>query len=310
MVVLTIDKIDYKVFESWSEITLKKGRELFGAASKAPENLLYIYKEQSKGEQGDKDQIRIKQKGLTKKQSDKFYKSILLVLSDIPMSVINKINVQDLRVCYDRILFQFVFGVLYYPVDGIDHLNKFDWLGKTFEAPKSKKIMGNERPFYNENTDVYCDASDLDANGRNTEFGKYHFAELIIAIVFKEYGEDYEEERAMEIADTFQDVLTCDIFHSSLYHLARANETLELLFPNLYQNSGDAKSKASSKESGLKDFGWFSSIMTVAEMGILTKGNKTPLNSVKKANLYDFMTVISNMRANSDYQKIYRDKSK
>jgi len=311
MIILTINGEDYNLFESWSEITLDKGRELFVAASKAPEHLLGIYKEQAKGDGADNDQIRIKEKALKQKDLDKFYCSILEVLSNIPNKIIKGINKGDLKICYDRLLFQFVFGVLYFPVDGVIEMDSFTFCGTTYLAPKSKEILGTERPFYQENVAAYCDASDLDSQGRQSEHGKYHFAELIVAILFREYANIYtKEEEAIETAESFKGVLTCDVFHSALYHLSKANNILKTFFPNLYQSSGDAKSKQASTESGLKDFGWFNSILNIAEMGILNKTGLTPLQSVREAELYEFMTVLSNMRANSDYQKIYREKNK
>jgi len=311
MYILNINNKEYNLYESWSEITLKKGRALFIEASKAPEDLLYIYKEQSKGENADKDQIRIKEKALVQSELDEFYCAILSVLSNIPRSVISDINKDDLRTCYERMLFHFVFGVLHFPVDGIDTMDSFEFGGKKYIAPKSKEILGSERPFYSENVAVYCDASDLDTQGRSTNEGKYHFAELIIAIIFKEYAVEYrKEEEAIEIAEQFKDVLTCDIFHSALHHLSAVNSKLNDLFPNLYRSSGNAKSKAASSESGLKDFGWFNSVLTIAEMQILNKPGLTPLESVRYADLYNFMTVLSNMRANSDYQQLYKEKLK
>jgi len=81
------------------------------------------------------------------------------------------------------------------------------------------------------------------------------------------------------------------------------------LFPNLYKK-GDAKSSRASNTSGLSDFGWYNSIMTIAQMGVLNQQGLTPLESVKQSNLYDFMTVLSNMRANNDFQKVYDEQNR
>ena len=118
MVILKIDNTTYKVIEEWSELTVKKARHLFELSSSAPEALLYIYKEQAKGDNADKDQIALRLKELDSKQDelDIFFKKVLLMLSDVPKKVIKKTAIADVRVAYYEFLMKFVFG----PIIGID----------------------------------------------------------------------------------------------------------------------------------------------------------------------------------------------
>lgn len=310
MVLLEINNTTYKAIELWNELTLKEARELFRLANTAPEELLYIYKEQAKGKDADKDQIALKVEELKEKEKelDSFFKQVFLLLSDTPKEVTNKIAIEDIRAMYAEYLMKFVFGVLHYPLEERDLINSFKYAGTTYYAPKSKKVMGLVRPFYDEDTYVFCDASDLDKNGRKSEYGKYQMAELIIAIIFKERGQRYIEEEAMDVADIyFNDDITCDIFHAALHHLSLVNSTLKQLFPNLYESAGDIASVQAASSSGLSDFGWLNSILTIAKMQLLNQQGMTPLASVQKTNLYDFMTVLSNHRADNDFKEIYRD---
>lgn len=308
MVVLSINKIDYRVFESWDEITVKKAREIYDVALTIPEELNLIYKENSKGVDADKDQISIYKEELKsiEKDLDSFYMSCIKVLSDIPIEVVKKINIDDLRICYDSYLFRFIFGVLYFPLEELTLIEGFEKLGKKYVAPKNEFIMGKDRPFANEHASVFCDASDLDIESRKTN--KYKHAELITAIIFREKNVDYSERQAMDTAWSYQDIITCDIYHSALYYLSSVNVALKSMFPNLYQK-GDMNSNSASKASGLADFGWMNSIMTVAEMGVLNKSDLTPFESVRQSNLYDLMTVLSNMRANVDFNRIFAEKN-
>jgi len=169
--------------------------------------------------------------------------------------------------------------------------------------------MGFVRPFCDENAEVFCDASDVDNNSRESDEGKYKFAELLTAIIYRKKGTEYSNEAALETSENFGDTLTCDVYHSALNKLSEVNMALETLFPNLYQK-GNGKVKVASKKSGLSDFGWLNSIVVVAEKGILNKQGLTPLDSVKHTNLYDVMTILSNMRANTDFERVYKENNK
>lgn len=312
MVVLGINNEDYRVVDSWSEITVKKARELTKIANTAPEELLTLYKEQSKGKEVDEDQIKLLEKELATKQDElhTFYCNILECLGDVPTDIIEQTNKEDLKMCYQLYLFPFVFGALHYPINQeYSNVESFTTMGETYYASKEREIMNFVRPLCDEETGVFCDASDLDSNGRKMEGGRYEFAELITAIIYRKEEEKYTEKQSMEVANYYQDILTCDVYHGAMYHLSKTNEALKTLFPNLYQG-GDVKSSSASTESGLADFGWLNSIMTVAEMGILTKEGLTPLESVRQTNLYDFMTILSKLRATSDFQRIYSEKQK
>lgn len=310
MVILNINNVEYKVFESWGEITVKKSREFSVVANKIPDELAFIYKEQAKGKEADKDQITLYTKKLEsiEKKLDAFYIDVLIQLSDIPKDIIKKTYIEDLRGLYEAYLFPFVFGILHFPLEKTKILNKFTIMGETYYAPKSKKIMGTVRPFFDQDASVFCDASDADSSARSGG-NKYQYAELITAIVFRKKGEKYVDKSSIEISELYENILTCDIYHAALAHLSKVNTTLQLLFPNLYQK-GDAKISSASKASGLADFGWFNSISTVAVMGLFNQSSKTNLDSARTANLYDLMTVLSNIRANSDFERIFREQTK
>lgn len=310
MVVLEINKETFQMFEDWNEVTVDKARGLFKLANQAPEELLYIYNEQTKGDDADEDQINIRVTALLDRTEElhTFFRSVLVFMSDVSKDVADKVVSEDIVNIYNAYLFKFVFGVLHFPLNKMEELESFELMGVTYKAPTSKKVMGLVRPFHSEKAGVFCDASDVDKNSRAGEFGRYGMAELVTAILFREDGADYTEVEAMKVADEcFDNILTCDIYHAALKHLSATNVVLKQLFPNIYQSTGDMISRQASESSGLADFGWMNSIMSIAEMGVLNDSRMTPLESVRQAPLYDFMTVLSNMRANNDFQSIYRE---
>lgn len=308
MVILNINKEDYKVFESWKEITVKTARELSIIVDNIPSELSFIYAEQAKGEDSDKDQIALYTKKLPNIQNDldKFYSKVLFKLSDIPKDVISKIHKEDLRVFYNMYLMPFVFGVLHFPLEKIKKMSSFTIMGKTYYAPKSKKVMGTIRPFHKEDVCVFCDASDAETSARRGG-NKYDNAELIVSIIFREKGVKHTDDVALEAAELFLDILTCDVYHAAISHLNSVNIVLKKLFPNMYMR-GDSKASAASEESGLADFGWYNSIFTLSELQHFSIQGKTNLESVRRTGMYDAMTALSNIRATNDFQRIFREK--
>jgi len=309
MIIVTINEVEYKVLDSWKEITISKAEELYNVSLNMPEPLESIYAEKSKSEP-DIDQIRLFKEALSKQLDEvhQFYEDSICVLSDIPKEVLTNTYKVDVKELYERLIFPFVFGVLFYPITEIEDIDEFTIMGETYHKPSEKIVMGMNRPFNNEYAAVFCDASDVDSSSKKNK-AKYSMAELIIAIVYRRKNDVYTEKEAIDTSEQFKGLITCDIYNSAIYQLSKTNNTLKQLFPNLYQK-GDAKVSSASDSSGLSDFGWFSSIKSVATMGILTQSNLTPLESVRQTNLYDFMTVLSSMRADSDFQRIYKENNK
>ena len=309
MIVLDINSQEYRVYAAWHEITVKKAREVYAIARTLPDELDIIYKETSRPEP-DHDQIRLYTDQLKDKQDElhTYWFNCIASLSDIPLEVLKQTNIDDVEVLYKRFVEPFIFGMLYFPVNGVEDMASFSLMGETYFAPESENVMGTERPFANEVAAVYCDASDVDANCRK-QGNKYGMAELITSIVYREKNQQHNDREALGVAKRYQDILTVDIYHSALLQLSKTNSTLQKLFPNLYQK-GNSKSHSASEQSGLNDFGWLNSIMTVAEMGVLNQSDKTPLESVRQTNLYNFMTVLSNLRAGSDFQRIFSEQNK
>lgn len=309
MIIVTINKVDYKVLDSWKEITISKAEELYNVSLNMPEYLELIYSEKAKSEP-DEDQIKLFKEELSNCADEvhSFYEDAIAVLSDIPKEVLTKTYKIDVKEMYERLIFPFVFGVLFYPITEIEDIDEFTLMGETYYKPKEKVVMGISRPFNDEHAAVFCDASDVDSNCKKNK-AKYSMAELIIAIIYRKKNDIYTDKEAIETSEQFKNLVTCDIYNSAIYQLSKTNNTLKQLFPNLYQK-GDAKVSSASDSSGLSDFGWFSSIKSVATMGILNQSTLTPLESVRQTNLYDFMTVLSSMKADNDFQRIYKENNK
>lgn len=316
MIVLTINNKDYRIFESWKEITLPKAKEIYKVALTIPEELNEAYRQKAKGKDCDNDQVEKFLKELEAKEEElhKFYCNTLRVLcfSDannpkLTNKVIHQINKDDLVACYDKLLMPLIFGSLYYPLEDIEDIESFTTMGEEYFRPESKEVMNIERPLYYDGAGVFCDASDIDNNSKKNKV-KFDYAELIISIIYRKKDEVYNDKVSLERAKVFSH-LTCDVYHSAIHQLSKTNIVLKELFPNLFEK-GNNKNSKHYKASGLDDFGWFNSLKTVAQMGIFNQEGLTALDSVRKTDLYDLMTVLSNLKAETKFNMLLQENVK
>ena len=85
--------------------------------------------------------------------------------------------------------------------------------------------------------------------------------------------------------------------------LIRFNNSLPDIFPAIYSGRSSIKERAAYEASGLSSYGWYTKIKDVAEKGVFTFGNNSPIKSVEKTNLYDFLLYISANASEAFYQK-------
>lgn len=76
----------------------------------------------------------------------------------------------------------------------------------------------------------------------------------------------------------------------------------------LYESSGgEINHKQAFKAARLDVFGWYLQIKAVAEKGVFTFGNNSPIKSVEKTNLFDFLLYLTAEKAEGVYQKKLRE---
>jgi len=292
MYVIEIDNKTFYICEKWSDVFISQGRNLVSLCKEIPKTLKNKYDALVNDKKYKEVYIPLK-----------FAKEVLLCLSNIDKNLINNIRPEDIRYCYKNILELFVLETIYQPTN-INRIEKFILFGKEYFLPARKIINNIERPFNYEFASKFCDASDLLLEDKQI----YSNANLLIAIVYSEKDKEYKDTNSLELAEKWGDTLTCDIYYSAVAEIRETNNVLNKFFPNLFTNVG-VTSKIANEESGLNSFGWLNSMLTVAEKGVFNQNDKTPLDSVRNTNLYDFMTIISQMRATADCERIYQEKS-
>ena len=74
-------------------------------------------------------------------------------------------------------------------------------------------------------------------------------------------------------------------------------------YGNIFSGSGKIKYAKAAESSGINGFGWYLQIKSTAEKGVFTFGNNSPIKSVEKTNLYDFLLYLSACSAENKYQQ-------
>ncbi len=101
------------------------------------------------------------------------------------------------------------------------------------------------------------------------------------------------------VSETFNDGYCLGCF----FLFTQFESHLQSVFKRLFDGGGGAKAKAASKSAGLEYFGWYLQIKSTAEKGVFTFGNNSPIKSVEKTNLYDFLLYLAAEKAEGVYQK-------
>jgi len=89
--------------------------------------------------------------------------------------------------------------------------------------------------------------------------------------------------------------------------LGRTVKHVHESYPQLFSGKGKAQYASFARTSGLNGFGWYLQIKSVAEKGVFTFGNNSPIKSVEKTNLYDFLTYIAANASEALYQEKIRE---
>ncbi len=270
MILLQVNKNEYKAFQNWSEVPLSLGAKLHElCVNEMPVRLKSIYgiiasnsedkeKELSDWYASTTDVERIK-------EFPTFYGKVIALLTDIPKEIIDHLNASNRDVFYKTYCESFVFGILYFPTDyTIQNIPSFKYknLPELF-LPVTKEVLGVKRPMFDRTAIEFTEAADLEIFSRSMAGGKFEVAANIISILCRpmkmvtengtEYIEPYNEDtclkRAEELADLPMDIVF-EVFFCLAQHIALFNT---LTTTSLIQAAIDQLKKVSQAESKNSD---------------------------------------------------------
>lgn len=207
MVIIRVAGNDYQCFDNWEEMTCGEGIELSKVAQLIPQTLKSIYTEIQKGE--DNPEYLKLLEGITTEERIKdfplFYGKVLKVLTNIPEEIIQHIDYASRTVFYNAYCQQFVFAVLFYPVNYVlKRIDYFNLNGNRYEMPDTKTILGHDKPMSNVTALEFSEVADLQVFAHGLQGGKFEVAPNIISILCRPKGEKYDEQTCLDRAEEFK----------------------------------------------------------------------------------------------------------
>lgn len=213
---LEINGREYKLPETWKEVTLGAVIKLHPIIQQIPEDLKKIYT-LSVQEQTPKIKKELTQvyAGLTPLQQiklfPKWYGDIIACMAGIPKKVMNQVHGPDRKIVYQEYCQDFILGLIFWPINlELGKLKQFKWNKETLMLPKTTEKMGNELPMNSTTALEFCEASDLELAGKELKGGKWENYKWMIGILCRPKGEEYDEAKALERGKTM-DGLTMNI---------------------------------------------------------------------------------------------------
>jgi len=217
----------YKSVERWDEITIKKAIEVLKVIDKKiPVKLRNYYDLLTSVMTATKEQkIKEMQENVNDheiyKANPAFYGLMIEQFSDIPKSVVEKMDWMQRTQLYKQYFEKFVIGCMFYPIDFEPTLKDFTHNDEAYLIPSDKIVIDTVRPMGNESAFVFTEATDLMLAGKQLEKGNFDFVANIIAIVCRPEGETYNEDKSLERAKTFDGLSMSIWWHVFFYLIER-----------------------------------------------------------------------------------------
>jgi hypothetical protein len=226
MVLIKINGKDYRVADSWADITISQAAALLTLSM--PESLKSVYSAALNpgGLLGDMHTARIQEAEQAISVEDQ-YKNIPLyfsrvteTLSDIPVDVLRTVNVNSIKTLYHTYLKTFVEGMHFSPeATQFENIGKFTYNGTEYHLPTNKEIFGQKVPLVNISALEFAESSSLMISlvkmGEDKDFTQ---AANLISILCRPEGEPYNEDVCLQRAEQFKG-LTMDICWSVFFSL-------------------------------------------------------------------------------------------
>ena len=233
----------HKVAENWGEIKLSQAIAIMEVVKEFPEALRELYT--LAGIEEQKERFNEIEASFDDEHIYKIipelYGRIITIISDVSDDDINLWPPNFRVLFYRQYVFNFVYGLVEMPDFKAEGLIDFEFKGETYFLPESRNIMGNVQPFANVSALEFAEVADMEIHSRKLENGKYEAAANIVAILCRPIGEDYDEQKALERAETFFDLpmnIVWEVFFYSLSALVlwRQQDLIYLMEAQLKEN--------------------------------------------------------------------------
>jgi len=218
------DKI-YTLKTQWDEVTLLEVDKLLKLVM--PDSLKAIY------EATDKKEYNRIYKELTSKELIKthpaFFGYVLEILSDIPKELIDRTGYDDRTMFYHDFLEQIFVDVYYLKPNSYIYteIKSFEHEGISYHLPEELIIFGNNIPMHKEKAMTFAEEADIMSSLEGIN-GAGGIAQLC-AVMCREEGENYDEEKAIERAERFKNLPMTIVWEVFFYTIRQLNLSLNTM---------------------------------------------------------------------------------
>lgn len=206
MINITINNEQFKVCESWQDVTIRQAANVFRLCDSMPDKLKRLYQALIDKEGVDEivdtftDEDRIK-------AHPEFYGRVMCELSDVDSITVNKILWHDRTAFYHQYIEKFIIGLLHHPFDFQQtEESYFRFKGRKYMYPQDKVVINDRRPMGEADTIEFAESADLELASRKMSGGKYEVAANIVSILCRPEGEAYNEQTSLKRAEQFHDL--------------------------------------------------------------------------------------------------------
>lgn len=283
MIKLEINKGEYFIPELWDELLLDRMLIISNVCAEIPDDLRIGY-ERSIEKIKDSELKDEKEAEIDLKSAQLFFQKVVAALTQAPFEVILSVNEIDLIATYKQYCEQFVIGCVFGIIDYKPmRLMSFEHEGQRYFLPETKTILGVERPFYDRTAIEFTECVDL-INAGKAEKNAFKYANVIMSILCRELAAPYDEANIDE--ETFKSVSMAHVL--DVYRIIEdALMFVQTSHPTLFDSGGNrVKSIKALNNSGLKDYGWFASIVSCCN-------SLTDLENVKQSNFHDWIMYLA-----------------
>jgi len=205
MLILKVGKEQVKCPNSWKELTLKQWVQMVERMS----DLGLIKKEGEEGEDKKNEEVKKAEQELV---YIKAVRELFAYLINKDIEYVNKINSKDMSVIIDAV------SVFFKEKNQSNEIDRFEIKGKTYHFPEIKM----EHSTFED----YIEASQLELTNKNLKAGKYAVIGEQMAILCRERGEMFDEQKIQKKKKIFEN-LKMDIVWDFVFFLNKQINTLK-----------------------------------------------------------------------------------
>lgn len=203
MIYLTINKQEYSLLNTWSDITINHVVKLL--AIPVPDRFKALLMEGKQDDITNTDLL---------KTFPGYFGQVIYTLSNIPSDVIDRVHAGDRSGIYSTYL-KHLLPELLNNAPAAEYrqpVESFTFAGHEFFMPQTKEVFGQSMPLWDQSALTFTEAADLNLAVMDVYQNGMAGAAMFVAVVTRLKGEVYNEDTATDRAKLFGDLPMSDFW--------------------------------------------------------------------------------------------------